>query len=64
MNKEDYKVVVKDGNHFLQYKGETLPNQIKSVVTQNMQHLTGDNSDKSLCEVSITVLAVLENTIM
>ena len=58
MNHSDYKIIVKDGKQFLSYKGEILPNQIKSTVKQSMKLI----GDKSLCKVKITLLAELEES--
>ena len=56
-----YTVGVEDGKQFLYYKGEKLPQQKSSVVVQNMKHI-GAKKDRALCEVTITVNAILKDS--
>ena len=62
MNTTDYKVIVIEGKQFLAYKGEKLPNQIESKVVQGINDIRDDG--KSLCTITITVHALLEDTII
>ena len=58
-NLKDYEVRVDKGVQFLYYKGEKLPNQLKSVIVQDLEDV---NSHESLCTATITVRAILANS--
>ena len=55
MNETCYKIKVEDGKHFLYYNDEKLPNQVCSVVYQDVKL-----SIKKFAKVTITVNAILE----
>lgn len=55
-----YSVIVEDGKQFLCYEGEKLPFQLSSVVVQNMEHI--EHKKVNMCEITITVLALLKDT--
>lgn len=59
-NFEVYQVEVINGVQQLTYKGEVLPHQTKSVVVQDVGHI--HKGGKSMCEVTITVFALLKDT--
>lgn len=59
MNHKDYDVRVENGVQFLYYKGKKLPDQLKSVVVQDLDSI---NNGTKLAEVTITVLAILKDT--
>ena len=59
MNTDDYSVKVKDGIQFLYYKGEKLPNQTKTEVVQDLDSI---NDGTKLATVTVTVLAILDDT--
>lgn len=59
---EQYEVRVIGGVQFLYYKGEKLPCQTKSVVVQDMEMVEMITGKASLCEVTITVKALLRDT--
>ena len=56
---KDYEVRVDEGIQFLYYKGEKLPNQTKSVITQDTMDV---NDREKLCTATITVRAILANS--
>ena len=55
---DNYEVIVKDGMQLLTYKGEVLPNQISSVIKQDMDDI---ERGKYSCTATITVFAKLKN---
>ena len=59
MKPDTYKVIVKNGIQYLTYKGEILPDQIKSTVIQDMEHVL---QGRYICTVKIEVRAMLEDT--
>ena len=54
-----YTVIVKDGKQFLCYKGEVLPDQKKTIVVQDE---TDALMAPAICEITVTVIAILANT--
>lgn len=57
----EYTVVIEDGVHFLYYKGEKLPNQVKSVIVQDVESDYWLDSKGHKCKATITVIARLSN---
>ena len=52
-----YKIIIENGAQYLTFKGEKLPMQITSTITQNTEQ-----SINGLCEATITVSAMLIDT--
>ena len=54
-----YTVIVKDGKQFLCFNGQVLPNQKKTIVVQDV---TDALMAPAICEITVTVIAILANT--
>ena len=54
-----YTVIVKDGKQFLCFNGQVLPNQKKTIVVQDV---TDALMAPAICEITVTVIAILDNT--
>lgn len=52
-----YEMKIIDGKHLLFYKGEKLPDQVKSKIEQD-----ADAADSKLVAVTITFLAKINDT--
>ena len=55
-----YTVIVKDGKQFLCYKGEVLPDLKDTIVRQDVSDAL---STPALCEITVTFIAMLGDTI-
>ncbi|RMG90184.1 MAG: hypothetical protein D6706_20050 [Chloroflexi bacterium] len=53
-----YSIIVRDGVQYVTYKGEVLPLQVKTKVTQDVDYIQG-----KIAKVQVTVFARLADTV-
>ena len=53
-----YTVEVENGVQYLYFNGNKLPHQMLSIVRQDVEMI----KDEAVCEITVTVLAILKDT--